>query len=139
MGHSCSMGDGAVRALCRVAPAAVLFFLCALPRGAAHAADLEVQIDFPGGSGDVSSIDQRKRVIRLSPTAHKDLGWICWWYIKIVGITPGETITLDLGDGPFATPDRASFSTDNETWKQTKMGMRFGNRIVYRQVVAAKE
>jgi zinc carboxypeptidase len=152
MGRLCSMGDGAVRALSWVASLtrpgarfvgacfAVAVLLLLLPwRPPAKAADLEVKINFPGGSGKVSSIDQRKRIIRLSPSFHKDLGWVCWWYIKVVGIRPGETITLDLGDGPFATPDRASYSTDNETWRQTKMGMRWGNRIVYQQAIDAKE
>ena len=80
---------------------------------------LKVETDFPGGSGNVEIIDQYTRTIRMKPTSHRDRGWVCWWYIKVTGITPGETISIDLGDAPWATPDQAAFSVDNETWLQT--------------------
>ena len=53
-------------------------------------------------------------------------------------MTPGETITLDVGDAPWATPDRAAFSLDNKTWKHTSPGKRDGKRIVYQQKVDAE-
>jgi hypothetical protein len=99
------------------------------------AGDLAVGIDFPGGSAAVESIDQEKRLIRLSPTAHKDRGWVCWWYFRLSGATPGETVTLDVGDAPWATPDRAAFSDDGKTWRQTGPGKRQGQRIVYQQKI----
>jgi hypothetical protein len=102
-------------------------------------AELRVDVGFPGGSGQVQQIDQDARLIRLSPTAHKDRGWVCWWYVKVTGITPGETLTLDVGDAPWATPDRAAFSTDNTTWQQTASGRREGKRIVYQQKIDAAE
>jgi hypothetical protein len=51
------------------------------------------------------------------------------------GITPGDTITLDVGNAPWATPDRASFSTDGRRWRHTRPGVRSGKRISYRQQV----
>ncbi len=98
---------------------------------------LSVSIDFPGGSGKVIEIDQESRLIRLVPTPHKDRGWQCWWYVLVKGIRHGETIAIDVGNAPWATPDRAAFSIDNRRWHQTAKGTRDGKRIVYRQRVAA--
>lgn len=102
-----------------------------------RAGELKVATDFPGGSGKVEVINQLTRTIRMQPTSHRERGWVCWWYIKVTGITPGETIAIDLGDAPWATPDQAAFSTDNRTWTHTGRGQRTGKRIVYRQLVNA--
>jgi hypothetical protein len=98
---------------------------------------LRVVTDFPGASATVEALDQTGRAMRLSPTAHPDRGWACWWYFKLEGITPGETITLDVGTDAFAKPDQAFFSLDDRNWFQTAPGERVGNRIVYRQRVEA--
>jgi hypothetical protein len=111
------------------------FTLALFPAALATAGELKVGIDFPGGSAAVESIDQEQRLVRLSPTPHKDRGWACWWYFRLTGVTPGETVTLDVGDAPWATPDRAAFSADGQTWRQTEPGKRQGKRIVYRQKV----
>ncbi len=100
---------------------------------------LAVDIDFPSGSAQILEIDSRQRLVRLVPTPHKDRGWACWWYCRITGIVPGETITLDVGEAPWATPDRAAFSLDNRSWSQTAAGEREGKRIVYRQQIDARE
>jgi len=99
---------------------------------------LSVAIDFPGGSGDVIEMDQKARLIRLVPTPHKDLGWQCWWYVRVDGITPGETIAVDVGNAPWATPDRASFSVDGRRWIHTSPGTRNGKRITFRQKIDAR-
>jgi hypothetical protein len=106
---------------------------------AARAEPLRVCIDFPGGSALVEAIDHEQRVVRIVPTPHKDLGWNCWWHFKLSGIEPGETITLDVGEAPWATPDRASVSTDKQTWTQTQPGRRVGKRIVYEHSVEGRE
>jgi hypothetical protein len=101
--------------------------------------DLSVRADFPSGSANVESIDQKTRTIRFAPTTHKDRGWVCWWYFKLDGATKGETITLDLGGGnAFALPDQAMVSVDNKTWKHTKPGKRADGRIVYQHPVEAE-
>jgi hypothetical protein len=83
----------------------------------------------------IEQIDQKNRTIYLQPAVHRDRGFVCWWYFKVEGITPGEQITLDVGRGPWATPDRAAFSLDGKTWKMTEPGQRYKDRIVYRQTI----
>ena len=61
-------------------------------------AEMTVHSDFPGGSGEVASIDVDQALIRLDPNDHPDRGWRCWWYVRIEGITPGPALTLDVGD-----------------------------------------
>lgn len=115
-------------------------------------AELVVTADFEGGSAVVESIDQATGVIRMTPAAPKDRGWACWWYGKVSGITPGQTITIDLGPNTqyrlpggnrlstmWATPQRAMFSVDGVTWKHTMPGKRKDDRISYAQVIDAKE
>lgn len=102
---------------------------------AAAAGDLKVTADFPGGSARVEGIDQDTRTVRLVPTPHADRGWMCWWYFKLEGARRGETITLDVGGGVWATPDRAAVSTDDKSWAHTAPGKREQkDRIVYRHV-----
>ena len=101
---------------------------------AAHAAraELDVKTDFPGGSGEVVSIDGASSTIILNPTDHPGHGWRCWWYVKLSGIIPGKAITLDVGDAPWATPRQATFSIDGgKTWQHGEEGTRDGKRIRY--------
>lgn len=124
---------------CRARIAAIGLFavLSVLP---ASAADLVVSIDLPGGSAKVQIIDQVARRIRIEPTPHQGRGWNCWWYFRITGITPGETIEINVGPAPWATPEQATFSTDGgKTWRQTARGKRDGTRIAYRQSFGAAE
>ncbi len=104
---------------------------------AAELPTLVATSDFSSGSGVVENIDQKTRVIRLVPSEHIGRGWVCWWYVKISGIKPGETVTIDMGEAPWATPDRAAFSLDNKTWKQTLPGKGYGKRMAYQQKVDA--
>ena len=113
-------------------PLMVTFFLLS-------ALQLKVDADFPGGSVRVEKIDQEARLVRFQPAAYEGRGWVCWWYFKLTGITPGETITLDVGGGGFARPDQATLSTDGKTWKHTAPAERRGNRNIYRQVVKTRE
>jgi len=106
---------------------------------AAAAPPLEVSTDFEGGSARVEEIDQQDRLVRIVPTPHPDRGWQCWWHFKLSGIEPGETVTLDVGNGSWATPDRAAVSLDGRRWTQTDPGRRDGKRIVYRHRVDAGE
>ncbi len=101
-------------------------------------AQLKVDIDFPGGSGEVVSLDAKAQRIVLNPTDHPKRGWRCWWYVRLTGIQAGRTVTLDVGDAPWATPDRATFSTDGGAiWQQTEKGTRDQKRIVYKLKVNA--
>ncbi len=103
------------------------------------AAELKVSINHSGGSGEVLLIDQPSRLIKINPTKHENRGWVCWWYIKVTGISPGDTITLDVGEGSWATPSRAAFSLNNVKWQQTSPGKRQEERIIYKQKVDTSE
>ncbi len=96
------------------------------------AAEIAVDTDFPGGSGTVSSIDQESATLSIDPTDHPERGWRCWWYIRLTGLTPGRTVTLDVGEAPWATPDRATYSVDGgRTWRHSDPGTRDRKRIRY--------
>jgi len=118
--------------------AVILYLLLLSPAGLVWAGELSVESDFSGGSAKVLEIDQEKRLIRIAPEANPERGWECWWYLQVSGITPGETITLEVGPPPWATPKQAAFSTDNRTWQQTSPGKRDGKRMVYRQKVESE-
>ncbi|MFK5924071.1 MAG: M14 family zinc carboxypeptidase [Verrucomicrobiota bacterium] len=67
------------------------------------------------------------------PSDHPKRGWQCWWYFRLEGLSKGETLTLDVGNSPWATPDQATVSMDDQkTWQHTEKGKREGKRITYR-------
>ncbi len=105
------------------------------------ASELRVTSDFEGGNGVVEQIDQEKGLIRIKPRTHAGRGWVCWWYVKVTGITPGQTLTLDVGGGRgvWVLPKHAAFSTDGRTWRQTAAGKRNGKRQVYQQKIDGTE
>jgi hypothetical protein len=100
---------------------------------------LHVRTDFSGGSGDVESIDQAARLIRIKPTPHPGHGWNCWWYFAVTEITPGETIEIALTGDRFSQPDQATFSIDGQTWLHTAVGERHDLAVHYRQRINAKQ
>ena len=116
------------------------------PRGAA--AVLTVAADFEGGSVREVAIDEATRTISFMPGGDPARGWPCWWYLRVNGITPGETITLRLRGSTatvskagsplqkplaasWAMPAQATFSTDGKTWLHTAKGTREGEWMVY--------
>jgi hypothetical protein len=100
---------------------------------------LKIDTDFPGGSARVLELDQQQRLIRILPAEHQNRGWVCWWYFHVSGIVPGETLSIDVGEAPWATPDRATFSVDRKVWRHSEPGKRQGKRIVYRVPIEASE
>ncbi len=116
---------------------------CYLPPAQAADVDphksLTVNSDFPGGSGEGIEIDDAAHRIRLVPSTRKDRGWVNWWYVRVSGIRPNQTLTIEVGDTSWATPDRASLSVDNKTWQQTSPGKRVGKSIIYSIKVDAGE
>ncbi|MGE3809465.1 MAG: M14-type cytosolic carboxypeptidase [Gemmataceae bacterium] len=121
----------------------IVVFALVVALGPVYTADapstLVVKSDFPGGSAKVEKLDQGARRIEIVPAGRAEHGWVCWWYFKVEGITPGETLTLDVGNGVWATPDRAAFSLDNKTWQHTPPGKRSKGRITYEVKVPATE
>lgn len=132
-----------------------LFAIGTLLPGVARAAEggLKVVTDFEGASAIVTDVDQATKTIRFRPAGDAARGWPCWWYFRVEGIVPGETLTLELSPseslfpvgnktgktlaGSWASPDLASWSTDGKTWKQTGAGQRAGGVTTYRQQVDA--
>jgi len=109
---------------------------------------LSVDINFEGASATAIEIDQTVRRISFMPGGDPDRGWPCWWYLRINGITPGETIYLRLKASTatsskpgsplkkplaasWAMPAQATFSTDNKTWKQTDKGFLESGMLTY--------
>src|SRR5665213_3450917 len=92
---------------------------------------LTVESKFEGGSVAGVEIDEAARSISFMPGGDPVRGWPCWWYFRVAGITPGETITLRLHAstatvhqagspllkalaGSWAMPAQATFSTDGK-------------------------
>jgi hypothetical protein len=100
---------------------------------------LAVVADFPGGAAEVERIDQEKRAVRLVPPRPEGRGWVVWWHFKLEGVQPGETITLEVGNGPWSTPAQAAFSLDGKTWTQTAAGVQQGDWMTYRHRVEGPE
>jgi hypothetical protein len=62
----------------------------------AHAETLKVSSDFEGASVKLLGIDQTTREITFTSGGDAARGWPCWWYFRIDGVTPGESISLRL-------------------------------------------
>lgn len=125
---------------------ALLFgFLCPI---AVAAEALTVESDFEGASISGVGIDDAARSISFMPGGDPLRGWPCWWFFRVKGITPGETITLRLRGstattavpgGPlakplapsWAMPEQATFSTDGKTWLHTEKGTKDGDVMIY--------
>lgn len=122
------------------------FLVCSilvLPRFAVGQQPLKVEADIEGGSVRVLKIDQHARSISFMPGGDPERGWPCWWYFRVHGLTPGETLTLRLqgstaslpGKRPLSAswsmPKRAAWSPDGSEWQQTEQGTRDGGWMVY--------
>lgn len=121
-------------------------------RAASNAAEpLHTAADFEGASVQDVAIDQALRVVSFMPGGDPVRGWPCWWYFRLDGVTPGETITLKLRGSTatvpidtasksipkplaaaWAMPAQATFSSDGETWRHTETGERQGEWMVYK-------
>lgn len=101
---------------------------------------LSVSSNFEGGNAEVLSIDQQTRTIVFKPHGLLENGWAYWWYLRVDGITPGETLALEVRGihGRFAHPEQAAFSTDQIEWKQTAPGKRDREFITYRVAIDAE-
>ena len=120
----------------------------------ASAAPLAIAPDFEGGSVRVIKIDSEERSISVTPGGDPSRGWPCWWYFRIDGIRPGETITLRVGgstaavgkpglpmekpiSASWATPHQATYSTDGKNWIHTEKGVRQDGGVLYQIKVDA--
>lgn len=109
---------------------------------------LAVVSQFEGASVSGVEVDNGTRTIKFMPGGDPVRGWPCWWYFRIDGVTPGETITLQLRgstatvDQPgsplqkplassWAMPAQATYSIDGKTWLHTKKGSKDGDLMIY--------
>lgn len=110
---------------------------------------LTVDSDFEGASVRVLEIDEVARSISFMPGGDPERGWPCWWYFRIDGVTPGESITLRLHgsiaaigkqkplSAAWAMPAQATWSIDGKTWQHTDNGQRQDEWMVYTVTPAA--
>jgi hypothetical protein len=115
----------------------------------ASGGELAVSTDFPGGSAQVLELDSAGRRIVISPAVHAERGWPCWWYLRVDGATPGETVTLQLERAAqefrpgqrltanWSLPQRAAVSSDDARWEHTPPGEITAERGVYSIVAPA--
>lgn len=109
---------------------------------------LRVDSAFEGGSAKNVSINQTTRTIDFMPGGNPSRGWPCWWFFRVDGVSPGESITLNLRASDatvnepgrslnkplapaWAMPNQATYSTDQKTWHPTEKGTRDGERMTY--------
>ncbi|RFC45733.1 MAG: Murein tripeptide amidase MpaA [Verrucomicrobia bacterium] len=109
---------------------------------------LRVATGFEGGSAADIKIDQETRTIEFAPGGDPVRGWPCWWYFRVEGIEPGETLHLKLRgstatvsqpggalmkplSSSWAMPAHASTSADGTVWTQTANGVREGDWMLY--------
>jgi hypothetical protein len=97
-------------------------------------AQLTVNTDFPGGAAEVLTLDAAAGRIEIAPPVHEGRGWPCWWYFRVDGATPGQTLTVVVrpANRPFraqqrlaaswSMPKQASISSDDITWQSTAPG-----------------
>jgi hypothetical protein len=81
--------------------------------------------DFPGGAADVLRVDPASRTVRLK--VPDQTGWRAWWYLRIDGTSPGETVRVEVEDkntleDKKCRPVRAVYSEDRRDWKFTGPG-----------------
>jgi hypothetical protein len=100
---------------------------------------LVVSADFPGGSAEVVSIDPIQRHIRFIIPENATGGWQTWWFLKVSGIEPGQSIALELLNGR-APARRAVYSSNGTTWSFTELAkVSRDKRLTYTQQINAPE
>ena len=136
-------------------PFLTAFLLLAAAHSQLMADDLTVTSDFEGASVRNVQIDDAVRSISFMPGGDPIRGWPCWWYFRVNGIVPGETITLKLCGSTatvetpgaalgkplapaWAMPVQATFSTDGESWLHTENGKRQDEWMIYTLKPTAK-
>ena len=105
--------------------------------------ELRVESDFEGASVRLIEIDSSNQRIEFMPGGDPERGWPCWWYFRLVGVTPNKPVTLHLHgslaaignrkplSAVWAMPKRATWSEDGTTWLHTEEGHQEGGTTVY--------
>jgi hypothetical protein len=113
---------------------------------------IRVSADFEGGSANVVSVDQDLATIAIQPATLPERGWPCWWFVRLDGLTIGQTMTLKVSPSSVAyrdnlvlpakwcLPDQACISsheTDRSAWQQTGVCQRQDNTASYQFAATA--
>lgn len=110
---------------------------------------LGVEFDFEGASVKVLEINEKEKRISFMPGGDPLRGWPCWWYFRVTGVLPGETITLKLKGSTstvnkpgaplskplassWAMPAQATYSVDSAVWRHTDKGTREDEWMIYK-------
>jgi len=105
-------------------------------------AEIRVSTDFEGGNAEVVTLDQASKTLRIMPELHEGRGWPCWWYFRLDGLTPGQTITLEVQAQtkpfretqvlayPWCQPKHAWLSSDGETWSPSEAGTLSADKVM---------
>lgn len=109
-------------------------------------AELRVSTNFEGGNAEVVRLDQTTRTLRIMPQLHEGRGWPCWWFLKLDGLTPGQTVTLEVQaqTKPFregqvlaaawCQPKHAWLSSDGESWAPSDAGTLSPDEVMVYQI-----
>jgi Zinc carboxypeptidase len=91
---------------------------------------------------DVEELDPAARRIRFRPRFLPERGWSNCWAFELSGVTPGETLELDLGDGwgwERAVEVRGRrwlrYRVDGGAWRRSEEGTRRDGRTIFRVTV----
>lgn len=113
---------------------------------------IRVSADFEGGSAHVISVHQELATISIQPAIRPERGWPCWWFVRLDGLTIGQTVTLNVSPSAdayrdnlvlaakWSLPDQASISsheTDRSVWQQTDVCQHQENSANYKFVATA--
>ncbi len=113
------MNDFKMRRRLVAIASAALILAC---RAAVAAEPLVVDADFEGGSVRTIEIDDVARRIDFMPGGSPERGWPCWWYFRVKGILPGESISLRLraSSATVERPGAALSKPLSPVWEQVE-------------------
>ena len=57
---------------------------------------IRLDADFPGGSAVLKSVETVDDVAKVSIDIPAKAGWKTWWYCRLSGISPGETVQVSV-------------------------------------------
>jgi hypothetical protein len=122
----------------------LIFLACA-----SNAFALAIESDFEGASVRVVQADDATQTVRFMPGGDPKRGWPCWWQFRVTELDTAKPLTIEVAasdlpmpqangapsnkplSGDWAMPERASYSTDGETWMHTEPGRKQDGRMTY--------
>lgn len=114
----------------------------------AAAQELKVYTNFENASATVLKIDSATQTLRIVPAGNPERGMPNWWYFRVEHIDTSRLLTLEVvapealvkvsPNGQrkklapaWTWPERAAWSTDYKTWKQSSPGVKHETYMLY--------